>query len=142
MTKSRLGIVGVVLVLLFYALTTVGADTRRRECAVCGMWIDQYEHTKHVVNLRGGNTEYFCSIACASKYIDVNGREIYKIKVADFITKQLIDADYAFYLVDSNIPGVMSYISMIAFSTSKSAEEFREIHGGKIMTFEEALSSQ
>ena len=142
MTKSRLGIVGVVLVLLFYALTTVGADTRRRECTVCGMWIDQYEHTKHVVNLRGGNTEYFCSIACASKYIDVNGREIYKIKVADFITKQLIDADYAFYLVDSNIPGVMSYISMIAFSTSKSAEEFREIHGGKIMTFEEALSSQ
>jgi nitrous oxide reductase accessory protein NosL len=106
------------------------------------MWIDQYEHTKHVVVLHNGKTEYFCSIACASRYIEVNGREIDKIKVADFITKQLVDADHAFYLVDSNIPGVMSYISRIAFSTSKSAEEFREIHGGKIMTFEEALSLQ
>lgn len=142
MTKSRPIIVGLVLLLFFYALTSVGADTPRRECAVCGMWIDQYEHTKHVVNLHNGSSEYFCSIACARKYIEVNRREIHKIRVADFITEQLIDADYAFYLVDSNIPGVMSYISMIAFSTSKSAEEFREIHGGKIMTFAELLSAQ
>lgn len=142
MTKSRLYIGGAVFLLLFYALTSLGADTRRRECAVCGMWIDQYEHTRHVVILHDGNTEYFCSIACASKYIEVNGREIQKIKVADFITRELIEADYAFYLVDSDIPGVMSYISRIAFATSKSAEEFREIHGGKIITFEQALSSQ
>jgi len=144
MTKSKLYVyfVGFLLLLLFYALTTAGADTQRRECAVCGMWIDQYEYTKHVVILRDGNTKYFCSIACAGKYIEANGREIQKIKVADFMTKQLIDADTAFYLLDSDIPGVMSYVSRIAFATSKSAEEFREIHGGKIITFAEALSLQ
>lgn len=128
--------------LLFYALTSARADNQRRECAVCGMWIDQYEHTKHVVIMHDGNIACFCSIACASKYIKINGLRIHEIKVADFITRQLIDAYSAFYLVDSDIPGVMSHRSMIAFSTSKKALEFREIHGGRIMTFEGALSGQ
>jgi nitrous oxide reductase accessory protein NosL len=139
---TRMCIGGVVLLLLFYALTSAVAENQRRECAVCGMWIDQYERTKHVAIMHDGDRAYFCSFACASKYIKVNGPKIHKIKVADFITKQLIDAYNAFYLVDSDIPGVMSHRSMIAFSTSKSAQEFREIHGGRIIAFEGALSEQ
>ncbi|MEW6585373.1 MAG: nitrous oxide reductase accessory protein NosL [Nitrospirota bacterium] len=129
------------MVLLSGTVLTAGAANQRRDCHVCGMWIDQYEHTRHVVVLKDGRTEHFCSFACASKYIRDNGESIKAAKVADFITKQLVDADGAYYLEGSDVPAVMSYISIIAFSTKSSAAVFREEHGGHIITFAEALNN-
>lgn len=129
-----------VISLMLLALSASGATNHRKECAICGMWIDQYEHTHHLVVLKDGKTEYFCSFACASKYIRDNRDLIRTIRVADFITKSLIDSNDAYYVEGSNIPGVMSSISLVAFATRDRAVAFQAEHGGEIITFNEALS--
>ena len=62
--------------------------------------------------------------------------------VADYLTKELIEADSAAYLEGSDIPGVMSYVSRIAFKTKADALAFQKKHGGSIITFQEALKHQ
>jgi hypothetical protein len=131
-----------VISLMLFALSSSGATNYRKECAICGMWIDQYEHTHHLIVLNDGKTEHFCSFACAAKYIRVNRDHIKTIMAADFITKSLIDANDAYYVKGSNVPGVMSFISMIAFATREQAVAFQAEHGGEIVTFNEALSAR
>jgi len=135
---KRIVVAGIMLWLIFNVIS-VTADPDRKECAVCGMWIDQYERTRHVIALRDGNTAYFCSAACAVRYVKDNGQKVETIRTADFITEQLVEAEKAFYLQGSDVPGVMSYVSTIAFATRKDAEEFQKMHGGRIIAFTQAF---
>jgi nitrous oxide reductase accessory protein NosL len=134
-----------IIVLLFCSLLAIDVlfpvegVTGRQECSVCGMWIDQYERTHHVVITKNGKTEHYCSFACAAKGIEIHKGEIEAIKTADFTTKRLIDADKAYYLEGSNIPGVMSYISRIAFASEADAKKFQKQYGGRIVTLKQAL---
>ena len=115
------------------------SDSKREECSLCGMWIDMYMKTRHVVTLDDGTSETFCSIACASKYIKSKGISVAGVMAADFNSRDLIDAYSAFYLSGSDVPGVMAYTSRLAFSTSEAAEAFQKTHGGRIIDFKEAL---
>lgn len=115
---------------------------QRDECDICGMWIDQYMSTRHVITLKDNTTKSFCSLACAAKYLNENKENVKDVKVADFLTQKLIDAEKAFYLEGSDVPGVMSYTSRIAFSTKTDAEKFQSTHGGRIITFEQAIENQ
>jgi copper chaperone NosL len=127
---------------LLFNLIALGATGHRKECTICGMWIDQNEHTHHEAVLTNGEIEYFCSFACAAKYIRMNGDRTRTVMVADFLTKKLIDAEHAYYVEGSDVPGVMSYISLIAFETRERAAAFQAEHGGEIVTFAQALSFQ
>ncbi len=135
---KRIFVVSVISWLLFNVIA-VTAEPDRKECAVCGMWIDQYQRTRHVIALRSGETVYFCSAACAARYVKDNRQKVETIRTADFITEQLVEAEKAFYLQGSDVPGVMSYVSTIAFATRKDAEEFQRMHGGRIIAFTQAL---
>lgn len=115
---------------------------QREECEICGMWIDQYMSTRHVITLKDNTIKSFCSLACAAKYIREHKENVKDVKVADFLTQRLIDAEKAFYLEGSDVPGVMSYTSRIAFSTKDDAERFQSKHGGRIITFEKAMENQ
>lgn len=131
---------GMALMLCALLLATAAhADSKREECGVCGMWIDLYMKTRHVVTLDDRTQESFCSIACASKYIRQMGTRVAGVMATDFNTKELMDAYSAFYLSGSDVPGVMTYTSRIAFSTRQAAEAFQGEHGGSIITFEQAL---
>lgn len=77
--------------------------------------------TKYVITLKDNTTKSFCGIACTAKYLSKHKEDIKGVKVADFITEKLIDADNAYYLEGSDVPGVMSYISRIAFGTKSDA---------------------
>lgn len=115
--------------------------SEREDCSLCGMWIDLYMKTRHVVTLEDGTSESFCSIACAAKYIKQHKGGVKMIQAADFDTTELISAENAFYLEGSDIPGVMSYTSRIAFSRLTQAEGFQARHGGRIVSFRDALES-
>jgi nitrous oxide reductase accessory protein NosL len=67
---------------------------------------------------------------------------IRSIEAADFRTGALIDARTAFYLESSDIPGVMTYTSRIAFPSQKDAQAFRRKHGGRVISFDEAVRNQ
>jgi copper chaperone NosL len=131
------------IILLFVAVNCgVTFAGERKECAVCGMYIDLYEKTAHVLYFDDGSSKTVCSLACAAKLINENKGRIRKVLAADFPTGKLVDAKGAFYLEGSDVPGVMSYTSRIAFRSEVDAKVFQKKHGGSIISFDEALKHQ
>lgn len=116
------------------------AEEAREDCGVCGMWIDQYMHTRHVLVESDGTRVSFCSFTCAARYIKKNAADVKQLQAADYLNAELVEAEDAFYLVGSDAPPVMSYTSIIAFSNGKAAKDFQKLHGGRIMTFAEVFA--
>ena len=96
----------------------------RKECSLCGMYLDQYASTVHVIVFKDGTKVETCSLACAVKIYAKEKARIKKIMAADFLTAELVDAEHAVYLEGSDVPGVMSYTSRIAFRNRADAERF------------------
>src|SRR3972149_8419748 len=84
------------LSLVTYYLPLSDAGQQREGCEICSMWIDQYMSTRHVITLKDNTTKSFCSIACTAKYLKKHKEDIKNIKVADFLTEELIDANSAY----------------------------------------------
>jgi nitrous oxide reductase accessory protein NosL len=114
----------------------------RKECSLCGMYLDEYASTVHVVIFKDGTRQETCSLACAAKVYEKEKSRIKKIMAADFLSAEFVDADRAVYLEGSDIPGVMSYTSRIAFRSRADAVKFQKKHGGKIISFKNALKHQ
>ncbi len=114
----------------------------REECAICGMYLNLYEKTRLVILFNDSTKKSTCSIACAAEVINQNRGRIKGVKVADFLTGKLFDADKAYFLEGSDVPGVMTYTSRLAFSTKAQALAFQKKHGGRIITFDQALKDQ
>jgi nitrous oxide reductase accessory protein NosL len=137
-----------IIILMFFSLFMINVIlpdeglAGRLECSICGMWIDQYERTHHVVIMNDGKIKHFCSFACTAKGIEGHEDGIKTIKTADFPTKRLIDANKAYYLEGSDIPAVMSHISRIAFASEDIARKNQEQYGGRIVTFRQALNEE
>ncbi len=133
----------IVTVLIIFAGVYYDARATEREgCVVCGMYLDLYEKTKYIVYFNNNTSKSICSLACAAVVIDENKGSIKNIMAADFLTGELIDARKAYYVEGSDIPGVMSYVSRLAFLSKKQAAAFRKKHGGRIISFEGALKNQ
>jgi copper chaperone NosL len=136
----RMKIFTACLFLLFFPLhpaNDVFAGGTREDCRVCGMWIDQYMHTRHVLVDADGNLLTFCSYTCAAGYMKKHAVNVKKLQAADYLTADLVDADKAYYLVGSDAPPVMSYTSIIAFAGIETAADFQKQHGGRIMSLAE-----
>jgi len=106
------------------------------------MYIDLYEKTAHVVYFDDGSSKVVCSLSCATRLIRENQGKTKNVLAADFLTGKLINARDALYIEGSDVPGVMSYTSRIAFRSRTDAEEFQRKHGGRIISFEDALKHQ
>jgi len=143
MLRSKiLAVCFLALVSLIYCAPGVWAEEAREECRVCGMWIDQNMHTRHVLTTADGSKVSFCSFACAARYLKKEKVDVAGLQAADYLTTDLVNAKSAFYLVGSDAPPVMSYISIVAFASREEAESFQKKHGGQIMTFDEALAQE
>ena len=127
---------------LVYCASNAVAEEAREECSLCGMWIDQYMHTRHVLTEEDGEQISFCSVTCAARHIKRSGEDVQHLEVADYLTAELVNVESAFYLLGSDAPPVMSYTSIIAFKSLAEADNFRKLHGGKIMTFAEVLAQE
>ncbi len=114
-------------------------ENSKNWCAVCGMNLKMFYKTNHAILLNNGTIKQYCSIRCLST--DKNNYEniIKKIMVVDAKSEKFIDAQKAFYVVGSNVPGTMSQVSKIAFEKKKDAEEFENEFNGKIMSYQSVL---
>jgi nitrous oxide reductase accessory protein NosL len=131
------------LIALFFVVAPSLAQVGEREgCVICGMYLDMYAKTRWMIILDDGSSQSTCGMACAVKVIDAHKGRVKDVKVADFSSGALIAAQKAFFLEGSDIPGVMSYTSRIAFSSKEAVQEFKKKHGGRIVLFEEALRNQ
>lgn len=130
------------VVFLLICLSDIfAAEETREDCCVCGMWIDQYMHTRHVLTEAGGSRLSFCSFTCAAKYIKKHGSDVNQLQASDYITAELVYAKDAFYLVGSDAPPVMSYTSIIVFADLEKANDYQKSNGGKIMTFTKVFAN-
>jgi len=108
----------------------------RPSCRVCGMYIDQYQKSAAELVYKDGKKEYTCGVACMLREVeDAGGISAFaSVKVHDWVSGQLIDAEEATYVVGSKvIPDMVP--NYIAFAKRDEAEAFAAKEGGDVIDF-------
>jgi len=107
-------------------------------CPKCGMTLPMFYRTNHAATV-DGKVEQFCSMHCLVEEIK-SGKKVTNIQVVDNTTLTFIPAKKAFYVVGSSKPATMSTVSKYAFGTREAAEAFAKKSGGKVLSFDVALT--
>ncbi len=138
-------VIGVLLALVLVCPVGTGAadDVKQvSSCKYCGMNREQYAHSRMFVDYDDGKHEGFCSIHCAGVDFAVSiDRAPKGIFVGDYKTKELIDAEKAFWVIGGSKPGVMTKRAKWAFKTNDDASAFVKENGGSVDTFEAAMKA-
>jgi len=137
----------VVVVMTLFALTAAATVVSAQEdigthasCPLCGMDRGKFDFSRILLEYEDGATAGFCSLHCAAADMAVNlDKAPRAIRVGDYGTKQLIDAETAVWVVGGGKPGVMTKRPKWAFSGRSAADAFIKDNGGATASFEEAL---
>ena len=113
-----------------FALAQQDVD-KHANCKYCGMDRKMFAHSRMLVVYDDGSELGACSLHCVAVDMAVHLDKIPKtIQVADFSTKQLIDAEKAVWVVGGDKPGVMSKRAKWAFADEAAAEATSRPTGG------------
>jgi nitrous oxide reductase accessory protein NosL len=130
---------------LFFSVQAGAADKdieKIPSCQYCGMDREKFGSTRMIVEYANGTTIGTCSIHCAAVDLAQSfGKEIKALKVADYRSGKLIDAETATWVLGAGIPGVMAAKSRVAFADKTAAEAFRKDKGGESADFNAAITS-
>jgi len=108
------------------------------ECTICGMDRRVFAHSRAMVTFEDGSTVGTCSISCAREAADKHaGKKVKLIQVADYTTKELMDAKTSAWVIGGSKKGVMTKIAKWAFANGTAAEKFVKEFGGKVSGFDE-----
>jgi nitrous oxide reductase accessory protein NosL len=111
------------------------------ECLYCGMDRQKFAHNRMLIEYED-DSEGFCSLHCAAIDLAIKIDQTPKaIRVGDYNTKTLIDAEKAVWVIGGGKMGVMTKRAKWAFEKKEDAEKFVQENGGKISTFEEAIEA-
>jgi copper chaperone NosL len=111
-------------------------------CKYCNMNRAQYAHSRVVVLYDDGTQFGACSIYCAAVDLAVNlDKSPTAIRVGDYYSKELVDAESAYWVIGGIKIGVMTKRGKWAFLRKKEAEKFISENGGKMATFDQALKA-
>jgi len=101
-----------------------------------------FAHSRMVVTYDDGTTAETCSIHCLAIDLAMNiDKTPSGLQVGDFNSKELIDAEKAFWVIGGNKPGVMSKQGKWAFAKKEDAEAFIKENNGILGTFNEAMKA-
>jgi nitrous oxide reductase accessory protein NosL len=137
--KFNIGFVFVLFQLLLLSIPAAAKDPHvqdRPSCRVCGMWIDEYKRTAAELVYKDGHKESTCGVACMLREVEEAGGlgEFESVKVHDWVTGELVDAETATYVMGSRvIPDMVP--NYIAFAKREEAEAFAAKEGGDIIDF-------
>jgi nitrous oxide reductase accessory protein NosL len=113
-----------------------------KSCSYCGMDRGIFNHSRMLVEYDDGVTVATCSIHCSAVDLALKIDKTPKtIWVADYNTKELIDAGKAFWTIGGSKPGVMTKRAKWAFNSRESAENFIKSNGGTLASFDEAMKA-
>jgi nitrous oxide reductase accessory protein NosL len=115
------------------------------QCPYCGMDRTEYNHSRHLVQYDDDLVDGTCSIHCLAVSLLLNlDRGPKAIYAADYGStddiKPLVRVDSATYLIGSKLKGTMSAVSKLAFAQQAAAEAAKAAQGGKLASFDEALT--
>lgn len=109
-------------------------------CKYCGMDRARFASSRMVVEYDDGSRLSACSLHCVA--VDL-ANQIDKtpvaIRVADFGTQALVDAEKAVWVLGGSKPGVMTKRAKWAFADQAAAEAFVKENEGTLATFDEAI---
>jgi copper chaperone NosL len=111
-------------------------------CRYCGMDRQKFDFTRMLIEYDDGTAAGVCSLHCAAIELALNiDKTPAAIKVADVGTKNLIDAEKAYWVVGGSKPGVMSKRGKWAFEKKADAESFIKTNGGSLTSFDDAVKT-
>lgn len=121
-------------------LASAAQAGEREGCRLCGMYIDQYQRTSAIITGKDGRVEKTCGGADMLRLVsDAGGVESFaSVLVHDWQSGKEIGAEEAVYVIGSDlVPDMIPNI--IAFADQDGAKKFMAEHGGKELTFSQAL---
>jgi hypothetical protein len=111
-------------------------------CKYCGMDRQMFAHSRMLIEYDDGTTLGTCSLHCAAMDLALHlDKSPVSIKVGDYVSKELIDAESAAWVLGGNKPGVMTKRAKWAFSSKAGAEKFIAENGGKLVSFDEVMKA-
>jgi copper chaperone NosL len=111
-------------------------------CKYCRMNTAQHPQTRVVIEYDDGTRHELCSIYCAAIDLAINlDKSPKSISVGDYYSKELIDAESAFWVIGGIKTGVMTKRGKWAFLEKKEAENFMSENGGQMAIFDQALQA-
>lgn len=109
-------------------------------CKYCGMDRTKFAHSRMLVTYQDGSSAGTCSLHCTAVELAVNIDKLRTaLKVGDFGTRQLIDAETAYWVIGGSKMGVMTARAKWAFANKPDAEAFIKANGGTIVSFDDAI---
>ena len=125
------------------ALAAPPADVAQSpSCRHCGMDRAKFSHSRMFIEYEDGSTVATCSLHCAAVELANTIDKIpVMLSVADYDSKELIDAEKAVWVMGGSKKGVMTGKAKWAFASRESAERFIKANGGSIVTFDEAIKA-
>ncbi|MGZ5621742.1 MAG: nitrous oxide reductase accessory protein NosL [Methylobacter sp.] len=121
---------------LLSAVVSAEETHNRESCRVCGMYIDRYQKSAAELVLKDGTMEHTCGVACMLREVEDAGgiTEFKSVKVHDWVSGELVDAQSATYVLGSEvIPDMVP--NYIAFAKREEAEAFAAKEGGEVVDF-------
>jgi nitrous oxide reductase accessory protein NosL len=126
------------------AMTAVAQDDVKQSpsCKYCGMDRQKFDFSRMLIEYDDGTSVGVCSLHCAAVEMATNIDKTPKaIKVADFGTKSLIDAEKAYWVIGGSKPGVMTKRGKWAFEKKDDAEAFIKANGGALTPFDDVIKA-
>ncbi|QFY43082.1 twin-arginine translocation pathway signal protein [Candidatus Methylospira mobilis] len=113
-------------------------------CPYCGM-DRRFNHSSRMLIHYGNDLpDPLCSIHCAAISLALNLALDPKVIYAgdnapDVDPKPLVEVGKATFLVGSDLPGVMTWNSKVAYGNAEAAAAAQKIHGGQLADFQQTL---
>lgn len=121
------------------AVTASGGMEPPKACEQCSM--DRVDYARMLIVYADGKSVGVCSLNCAAVEMKKNkGKQVKSLKVADYMTKKVIEAHTATWVIGGKKPGVMTDLPKWAFAKKDEAQKFVKVNGGRVTSFDEALN--
>ena len=142
MKASSAWLLGLFVLSAFFTPASAEGDVSvHPSCAICGMDREAYGHSRMLIVFRDGTSFGTCSLRCAALILKAEEeRKPRSVKVADYNTRELVDAEEAAWVIGGTKPGVMTGRAKWAFRNGKDAEAFVGEFGGARSSYREAFA--
>ena len=138
--KTFLMLLSVSLLFTGGAAVAAGKVENPPSCQQCGMDREFFAQSRMLIVYADGSSAGECSLNCAVVEMKQNrGKKVKSLLVADYNTKELLEASTAAWVVGGRKGGVMTSEAKWAFAGKEAAQKFVWENGGKVTTFDEAL---
>jgi len=125
------------------ATAAVGSDVKTyADCKYCGLSREKFSFSRILIEYDDGTVIGLCSIHCAAVDLaNQRDRAPQSIKVGEYTSRQLIDAEKAFWVIGGTRQGVMTKQAKWAFAKKGDAEKFIKENGGTLATFDQVMKA-